>query len=67
MDRLPEETPLPQPAPIPAQAAELAPLLAELDRLSEQAAQLRQRIARLGAATPRPGWPIRRIAGPGGG
>ncbi len=54
-----------QPVPplAPTAAAELAPLLAELDRLSQQAAQLRQRIARLGAgASARPGWPIQRVS-----
>jgi len=52
---------LPDPAVDPA--SDLAPLLAELDSLAEQATALRVRIARLSAASSgaRPGWPIRRL------
>lgn len=55
------EDPLHHPAASPV--PDLVDMLAELDRLAEQTTLLRKRLACLtGAAPPRPGWPIRRIA-----
>jgi hypothetical protein len=46
----------------------MAALLADLDDLTDRAAALRSRLAALHAqGAARPGWPIRRVAGPGSG
>jgi hypothetical protein len=56
------------PAATPAAAmrpADIGPLLAELDDLTERAASLRLRLAQMGQTAPRrPGWPISRVGLP---